>query len=54
MKIVYYLYEINIFFNLKGFYRGMVIIIVLTIPKTAVRFSANEFLKNHVFTVYFY
>lgn len=34
-----------------GFYRGLDILIVLTIPKTAVRFSSNEFLKNNVFTV---
>jgi len=37
-------------FGFFGFYRGLSALIVLSVPKTAVRFGTNEFLKNNVFT----
>lgn len=38
--------------NILGFYRGMSVLVVLSIPKTASRFGANEYLKNNVFKVH--
>ena len=40
-------------YNVFGFYRGLSALIMFSIPKTASRFGANEWLKNHVFTVSF-
>jgi len=36
-------------FGVLGFYRGLSALIVLSVPKTAVRFGTNEWLKNNVF-----
>jgi solute carrier family 25 (mitochondrial citrate transporter), member 1 len=33
-----------------GLYRGLSALLTFSIPKTAVRFGTNEYLKNHVFT----
>lgn len=38
-------------YNIFGFYRGLSALILFSIPKTASRFGANEYLKNHIFTV---
>ena len=37
-------------YGMPGFYRGVTALIALSVPKTAVRFGTNEYLKNHVFT----
>ena len=37
-------------YGIPGFYRGVTALIALSVPKTAVRFGANEYLKNKVFT----
>lgn len=36
-------------YGVFGFYRGLSALIVLSVPKTAVRFGTNEWLKNNVF-----
>jgi len=36
-------------FGITGFYRGLTALIAFSVPKTAVRFGSNEWLKNHVF-----
>lgn len=38
-------------YNVFGFYRGLSALILFSIPKTASRFGANEWLKNHIFKV---
>lgn len=42
-----HVYETN---GVKGFYRGLSALFVMSVPKTAVRFSANEYAKNSLFT----
>lgn len=37
-------------YGIFGFYRGLMALVALSVPKTAVRFGTNEYLKNHVFT----
>lgn len=34
---------------IKGFYRGLAALLTFSVPKTAVRFGSNEWLKNNVF-----
>jgi len=36
--------------GITGFYRGLSALVILSTPKTACRFSANEYAKNNLFT----
>jgi solute carrier family 25 citrate transporter 1 len=36
--------------GIKGFYRGLPVLLFFSVPKTGVRFGANQFLKNNIFT----
>lgn len=38
--------------GIRGFYRGLPVLLFFSIPKTGVRFGANQALKNNVFTDY--
>lgn len=37
-------------FGVSGFYRGLTPLLTFSIPKVAVRFGTNEWLKNNIFT----
>lgn len=37
-------------FGFRGFYRGLTPLVTFSIPKVAVRFGTNEWLKNNIFT----
>jgi len=37
-------------YGISGFYKGLPVLLFFSIPKTGVRFGANQFLKNNVFT----
>lgn len=38
-------------YGITGFYKGLSALILFSMPKTAVRFASNEYLKNNIFTV---
>jgi len=39
-------------YGFRGYYRGLPVLLFFSVPKTGVRFGANQFLKNNVFTDY--
>mmetsp|Transcript_26946 Transcript_26946/g.23811 ORF Transcript_26946/g.23811 Transcript_26946/m.23811 type:complete len:292 (+) Transcript_26946:63-938(+) len=39
-------------YGIGGFYRGLPVLLFFSVPKTGVRFGANQFLKNNWFTDY--
>lgn len=39
-------------YGIPGFYKGLPVLLFFSIPKTGVRFGANQTLKNNVFTDY--
>jgi len=38
--------------GIRGFYRGLPVLLFFSIPKTGVRFGSNQALKNNIFTDY--
>jgi len=38
-------------FILLGLYKGLSALLTFSVPKTAVRFGSNEYLKNNIFQV---
>lgn len=39
-------------YGFTGFYRGLPVLLFFSIPKTGVRFGANQYFKNNIFTDY--
>lgn len=48
--VMYCIQETYSKFGIRGFYRGLTPLVTFSIPKVAVRFGTNEWLKNNIFT----